>query len=83
MPPLSYCFPEGIRKEISASFIKPRTKFTARTLRLRGKCLTVHGKGGTKMTRHEMAGPCSLRAIPQTDTNLSELPRETYVFTRP
>lgn len=83
MPPLSYCFPGGISTEISASFVNPRTRFTARTLCLREKCLTVNVKGGTKMTRHEMAGPRGLRAIPQTDTNLSVLPRETLVFTRP
>lgn len=83
LPPLSYCFPEGIRTEISASFVSPRTKLTARTLCLREKCLTVNVKGGTKMIRHEMAGPRGLGAIPQTDVNLSVYPTVTHFFTRP
>lgn len=39
----------------------------------------VNVKGDTKMTRHEIAGQgAGLRAIPQTDVNLSLLPTETH-----
>lgn len=79
LSPLSYCFLWGISTEISAGFVNPRTKFTARTLCLRGKCLTGNVRGGTKMTIHEMAGLRGLRALPQ-QIQTSACCQETLLF---